>query len=58
MSMLYVYVLISLAMLLTGVALLIQIFMKVKEPLMQMFLGVVSIGLNTCEVGVFLAALH
>ena len=56
--MLYVYVLISLAMLVTGVALLVQIFMKIKEPLMQMFLGVVSIGLIACAVGVFLAAPH
>jgi hypothetical protein len=58
MSMLYVYVLISLAMLVTGVALLVQIFMKIKEPLMQMFLGVVGIGLIACAVGVFLAAPH
>jgi hypothetical protein len=58
MSMLYVYVLISLAMLVTGVALLVQIFMRIKEPFMQMFLGVVSIGLIACAVGVFLAAPH
>jgi len=56
--MLYAYILISLAMLVTGVALLVQIFMKVKEPLMQMFLGVVSIGLIACAVGVCLTALH
>jgi hypothetical protein len=57
-SMLYAYILISLAMLVTGVALLVQIFMRVKEPLMQMFLGVISIGLIACAVGVFLAAPH
>jgi hypothetical protein len=56
--MLYAYILISLAMLVTGIALLVQIFMRVKEPLMQMFLGVISIGLIACAVGVFLAAPH
>jgi hypothetical protein len=54
--MLYAYILISLAMLITGIALLVQTFMRVKEPLMQMFLGVVSIGLIACAVAVFLAA--
>jgi hypothetical protein len=57
-SMLYAYILISLAMLITGVALLVQIFVKVKEPLMQMFLGVLGFGLIVCAVGVFLAGLY
>ncbi len=57
-NMLYVYILISLAMLIAGIAMLVQIFTKVKEPLMQMFLGVISVGLIVCAVGVFLAAPH
>jgi hypothetical protein len=56
--MLYVYILISLAMLIAGITLLVQIFTKVKEPLMQMFLGVISVGLILCAIGVFLAGLH
>lgn len=56
--MLYAYILISLAMLVTGLALLVQIFMRIKEPLMQMFLGVIAIGLIACAIGVFLAAPH
>jgi hypothetical protein len=50
--------LISLVMLIAGIALLVQVFTKVKEPLMQMFLGVISLGLLLCAVGVFLAAPH
>ena len=57
-NMLYVYMLISLVMLIAGIALLVQVFTKVKEPLMQMFLGVISLGLLLCAVGVFLAAPH
>jgi hypothetical protein len=56
--MLYVYTLISLVMLIAGIALLVQTFTKVKEPLMQMFLGVIGVGLIVCAVGVFLAAPH
>jgi hypothetical protein len=56
--MLFVYILISLAMFITGVALLVQIFIKVKDPLWQMFLGVISLGLIACAVGVYLAAPH
>jgi hypothetical protein len=56
--MLYAYIAISLAMLITGIALLVQIFLKVKEPLMQMFLGVLGFGLVVCSVLVFLAGLH
>jgi hypothetical protein len=56
--MLYVYILVSLAMLITGIALLVRIFLKVKDPLWQMFLGVISLGLIVCAVGVFLAAPH
>jgi hypothetical protein len=54
--MLYAYILICLAMLAAGVALLVQVFRKVKDPLFQMFLGVIGIGLIACAVGVFLAA--
>ncbi len=54
--MLYAYILISLAMLITGIALLVQTVRKVKSPLFQMFFGVISIGLIACAVGVFLAA--
>jgi hypothetical protein len=57
-NMLYVYILISLVLLIAGIALLVQVFTKVKEPLMQMFLGVISVGLILCAVGVFLAAPH
>ena len=57
-NMIYVYILISLAMLIAGITMLVQIFTKVKEPLMQMFLGVISLGLIVCAVGVFLAGLH
>jgi len=57
-GMLYAYILISLAMLFTGIALLVQIFMKVKEPLMQMFLGVISIVIIACAVAIILAAPH
>ncbi len=54
----YVYILISLVMLIAGVSLLVQVIRKVKSPLFQMFLGAVSIGLIACAVGVFLAAPH
>jgi polyferredoxin len=57
-NMLYVYILISLVMLIAGIAMLVQIFTKVKEPLMQMFLGVIGVGLILCAVGVFLAGWH
>jgi hypothetical protein len=52
----YAYILISLAMLVTGVTLLVQIIRKVKNPLFQMFFGVISVGLIACAVGVFLVA--
>ena len=54
----YVYILISLMMLITGIAMFVQIVRKVKEPLMQMFLGVISVGLIVCAGVVFLAGLH
>ena len=56
--MLYAYILISLAMLITGIALLVQMFRKVKHPLFQMFFGILGIGLIACAVGVFLASPH
>jgi hypothetical protein len=56
--MLFAYILISLAMFITGVALLVQMIVRVKDPLWQMFLGVISLGLIACAVGVYLAAPH
>jgi hypothetical protein len=54
----YVYIFISLMMLITAITMLVQIFRKVKEPFMQMFLGVISVGLILCAIGVFVAGLH
>jgi hypothetical protein len=56
--MLFAYILISLVMLITGVALLVQTIVKIKNPLWQMLLGVISLGLIACAVGVYLAAPH
>jgi hypothetical protein len=58
LAMLYAYALISLAMLVAAVALLVQTFRKIKNPLFQMFFGVIGVGLIACAVGVFLAAPH
>ena len=54
----YVYIVISLMMLITGIVMFVQIVRKVKEPLMQMFLGVISVGLIACAGVVFFAGLH
>jgi Na+-driven multidrug efflux pump len=54
----YLYILISLMMLVTGITMFVQIFRKVKQPLMQMFLGVISVGLIVCAVFVFVVGLH
>jgi hypothetical protein len=49
-----VYYLIAVVMFLTGGALLVQLITKVKNPLWQMFLGVISLGLIACAVAVFI----
>jgi len=54
----YVYILISLMMLITAITMLVQIFRKVKEPFMQMFLGGSSVGQKKSAIGVFVAGLH
>jgi hypothetical protein len=56
--MLYVYVAMSLALLASGITLIVRVFTSVKEPLFQMFLGVLGAGLILCAIGVFVAGLY
>jgi hypothetical protein len=44
---------IELAMFLTGAALLVQLIIKVHNPLWQMFLGAISLGLIACAVALY-----
>jgi hypothetical protein len=54
----YLYIAISLAMLASGITLLVRVFTRVKEPLFQMFLGVIGVGLILCAIGVLVAGIH
>jgi hypothetical protein len=52
-SAMIVYYLIELVMFLTGLSLLVHTFMKVKNPLFQMFFVVIGLGLVGFSVALF-----